>query len=173
MTASGAGGSTRTLAQIALRQEVEELLYDEAALLDDWQLDDWLQLFTEDAHYIVPTTDLPEGNPREHVVLIDDDIVRLRARVVRLKSRHAHREYPWSRTRRLVTNVRIKQIAEDELLASASCLVYRFRNAQEAPYIGHYEYRLKRVDGSLKIKYRKAVLDMESLHAHGAVSIIL
>ena len=31
-------------------------------------------------------------------------ITRLRARAVRLNSRHAHREYPWSRTRRFISN---------------------------------------------------------------------
>ena len=78
----------------ALRLEVEDFLYREAALLDEWRLDEWLTLFTEDTRYVVPTTDLPDGDPSENLVFIDDDIVRLRARVVRLNSRHAHREYP-------------------------------------------------------------------------------
>lgn len=162
----------------SLRQEVEEFLYEEAALLDEWRLDDWAGLFTEDARYVVPTTDLPEGDPRKDLVLIDDDIVRLRARVVRLKSRHAHREYPWSRTRRLITNVRAREVGENEIEAKASFLVYRIRDAsgrgnQVDEYIGRYEYRLRRVNGSLKICYRRAVLDLERLHTHGAVSIIL
>ena len=75
-----------------LREEVEDFLYEEAALLDDWRLDDWVALFTEDARYVVPTTDLPDGDPQKDLVFIDDDIVRLRARVVRLKSSHANRE---------------------------------------------------------------------------------
>jgi hypothetical protein len=39
--------------------------------------------------------------------------------------------------------------------------------------VGWYEHRLKRVAGELKIHHRKAVLDMEALTEHGAVSIIL
>ena len=93
----------------ALRLEVEDFLYREAALLDEWRLDEWLTLFTEDTRYVVPTTDLPDGDPSENLVFIDDDIVRLRARVVRLNSRHAHREYPWSRTRRFISNVRVTE----------------------------------------------------------------
>ena len=155
-----------------LREEVEDFLYEEAALLDDWLLDDWAALFTEDARYVVPTTDLPEGDPRKDLVFIDDDIVRLRARVVRLKSRHAHREYPWSRTRRFISNVRVKQTEDNELFVTASALVYRFRSGEGDPYVGRYEYRLRRVDGGLKICYRRAVLDLESLSWHGAVSII-
>src|SRR5271163_3779869 len=41
------------------RQEVEDLLYKEAALLDEWRLDEWLELLTEDAVYEVPPTDVP------------------------------------------------------------------------------------------------------------------
>ena len=155
-----------------LREEVEDFLYEEAALLDDWRLDDWVALFTEDARYVVPTTDLPDGDPRQDVVFIDDDIVRLRARVVRLNSRHAHREYPWSRTRRFTSNVRIKETGDNEISVMANTLVYRFRNGEGDPYVGHYEYKLRREDGRLRICYRRAVLDLEALSWHGAVSII-
>ena len=155
-----------------LREEVEDFLYEEAALLDEWRLDDWAALFTEDARYVVPTTDLPEPDPRQDMVFIDDDIVRLRARVRRLNSRHAHREYPWSRTRRFISNVRVKETDGDDLTVNANALVYRFRNGEGDPYVGHYEYKLKRVDGGLKISYRRAVLDLEALSWHGAVSII-
>ena len=156
----------------ALREMVEDFLYQEAALLDAWRLDEWLALFTADGRYVVPTTDLPEGDPRQDLVFIDDDMVRLRARVERLKSRHGHREYPSSRTRRFVTNVRIK-VEDGAIVVTSSFLVYRFRLGESSPYVGCYEHRLKRVDGELKIHHRKAVLDLEALSEHGAVSIIL
>lgn len=156
----------------SLRDLVEEFLYHEAALLDGWRLDEWLALFTADGRYLVPTTDLPDGDPRKDLVFIDDDMVRLRARVERLKSRHGHREYPSSRTRRFISNIRFK--AEDEgILVTSSFLVYRFRLGEAGPYVGWYEHELKRVDGELKIQHRKAVLDQEALSDHGAVSIIL
>ncbi len=157
---------------LILHHEVEQFLYHEAALLDEWRLDEWLTLFTDDARYVVPTTDLPEGDPWQDLVYIDDDRLRWQGRVHRLKSRHAHREYPWSKTRRFITNVMVKEVAGDEMMVTASCLVYRFRMGEEAPYVGHYEFRLKRVDGELKIRHRRAILDIEALQAHGAVSII-
>jgi len=49
--------------QVLLRQQVEEFLYAEAALLDAWVLDDWLLLFDEDAKYEVPCNDAPDGDP--------------------------------------------------------------------------------------------------------------
>jgi p-cumate 2,3-dioxygenase subunit beta len=156
----------------ALREMVEEFLYQEAALLDSWRLDEWLALFTADGRYLVPTTDLPDGDPQKDLVFIDDDMVRLHARVERLKSRHGHREYPSSRTRHFISNIRIK-VEENTIVATSSFIVYRFRMGESSPYVGWYEHRLKRMDGELKIQHRKAVLDLEALSEHGAVSIIL
>jgi p-cumate 2,3-dioxygenase subunit beta len=156
----------------AVREMVEDFLYQEAALLDKWRLDEWLALFTSDGRYLVPTTDLPDGDPKKDLVFIDDDMVRLRARVERLKSRYGHREYPSSRTRRFITNIIIK-VTEDGIVVTSSFLIYRFRMGESSPYVGWYEHKLKQVDGELKIHHRKAVLDMEALREHGAVSIIL
>ena len=154
-------------------QEVETFLYQEAAFLDDWRLDDWLALFTEDCQYVVPTTDLPEGEPYKDLVFIDDDIVRLRGRVTRLKSRHAHREYPWSRTRRIISNVRVVGVEGDEVLVTANYIVYRVRDERAHPLVGRYDYRLRRINGLFKIAYRRATLDLEAMRDHGAVSIIM
>ena len=76
--------------RLLMRLEVEDFLFEEAAILDDWRLDDWLALFTEDCRYVVPTTDKPDGNPATDLTLVDDDHERLYWRVNRLKSRHAH-----------------------------------------------------------------------------------
>ena len=156
----------------ALRAIVEEFLFKEAALLDEWKLDEWVNLFADDGRYVVPSTDLPEGDPRRDLVFIDDDIIRLRARVARLNSRYSHRERPRSRTRRFVTNVRVEETKEGHLSVSANVLVYRFRSGEGAPYVGTIEYILRKDSGDLKIAYRRAVLDLEDLSWHGAVSII-
>jgi p-cumate 2,3-dioxygenase beta subunit len=155
-----------------LAREVEDFIAREAALLDEWRLDEWLNLFTDDARYVVPATDIPASDPKETLAIINDDMARLRGRVERLKSRHAHREFPWSRTRHFITNVRIKE-AVQEIIVNASFLVYRIRSGQVDPLIGSYTYTLRRVDGELKIAARKAVLDLEALRPHGTLSIIL
>jgi p-cumate 2,3-dioxygenase subunit beta len=160
--------------QLLLRLAVEHFLFEEAAHLDNWRLDDWLALFTEDARYVVPTTDLPGGDPKQDVVFIDDDFTRLQGRVNRLKSRHAHREYPYSRTRRIISNVRLTRVEPAEVDIEASFLVYRGRAEQIAPYVGLYRYTLaRRENGDFRIRHRRAELDLERLHEHGAVSIIL
>ena len=161
--APSAAGLPADAASLLLQHEVEQLLYLEARLLDDWNLDEWLTLYTPDARYVVPTTDLPEGDPRTDLVFIDDDRDRMAARVVRLKSRHAHREYPWSRTRRFVSNVMVTAVDGDEVEAAAAVAVWRFRAGESAPYVGRYDVRLRR---------KRAVLDHEALSDHGALSII-
>ncbi|MHB8692589.1 MAG: aromatic-ring-hydroxylating dioxygenase subunit beta [Solirubrobacteraceae bacterium] len=158
--------------RILQRLEVEEFLIEEAAILDEWRLDDWLALFTEDASYVVPSTDVPEGDPSTDLTLIDDDYLRLTWRVNRLKSRHAHREFPWSRTRRLVTNVRVLRAEGDELFVTASILLYRFRHGHADTFVGRYLTTLVRTDEGLRIRRRRAELDVERLSPNGALSMV-
>jgi len=171
---ANADGVRASQDNLLLRLAVEYFLFEEAAHLDNWRLDEWLSLFTKDARYLVPTTDLPDGDPARDMMFIDDDYERLKGRVTRLKSRHAHREYPSSRTRRLITNVRLTRIDASEVEVEASFAVYRSRNEMIAPYVGIYRYTLARQDrGAFLIRRRRAELDLERLTDHGAVSIIL
>ena len=45
------------------RQEVEEFLYHEADLLDEWKLVEWAALFSKDGTYSVPPIGNPYANP--------------------------------------------------------------------------------------------------------------
>jgi p-cumate 2,3-dioxygenase beta subunit len=154
------------------RQEVEDFLFEEAALLDAWKLDEWLTLLTDDAYYRVPSNDRPESDPRGTLFTVADDIARLRSRVTRLKDRNAHAEFPPSRTRRLITNVRI--VEERPLRVEANFAVYRHRSNEDVrQYVGRYRYLLRRDGGKLKIAGREAILDAMELASLGTVSFIL
>jgi len=154
------------------RQEVEDFLYEEAALLDAWKLDEWLALLTDDAYYRVPSNDRPDSDPRAALFTIADDIARIRARVTRLKDRSAHAESPPSRTRRLITNVRI--VERQPLRVEANFAVYRHRSNDDVrQYVGRYRYLLRRDGGKLKIAGREAILDAMELASLGTVSFIL
>ena len=159
------------------RSEVEDFLYHEAALLDAWKLDEWLALLTDDARYRVPSNDAPDGDPANTLFLIADDIARIRGRVARLKDPHAHAEFPHSRTRRMITNVRIVGPGSgpgSELDVEANFTVHRFRRGEQvSQFVGRYRYRLRVVDGALKIALREAILDSQELGSLGAVSFIL
>jgi len=154
------------------RAQVEDFLYHEAALLDAWRLDEWLELLTEEATYRVPSNDRPDSDPKSALFTIADDIRRIRARVTRLKDPHAHAESPRSRTRRLISNVRI--VEQNPLLAEANFVIYRFRGNEDVrQYVGRYRYTLEVRNGVLRIKAREAFLDAMELASLGTVSFIL
>ncbi len=159
--------------QTVTRPMIEDFLYYEAALLDEWRLRDWLELLTDDATYEVPATDTPEGDPRQTLAIVADDIVRLRSRVEQLLGKSAWAEHPRSRTRRLLSNVRIRAVEGEHIHVTANFVVYRIRFEQMDTYVGRYEYTLVQRDGALKIRQRRAILDLDALRPHGKVSIIL
>lgn len=161
-------------AQSITRQQVEDFLYEEASLLDAWKLDEWLTLLTDDAVYNVPSNDRPDADSKNTLFIVADDIRRIKARVARLKKPDAHAEYPHSRTRRMISNVRIVERNGPALKVVANFCVHRFRrDGNVRPYIGHYRYELRVEDGKLKIAKREAVIDSMELGAAGSVSFIL
>jgi len=154
------------------RAEIEDFLYEEAALLDAWKLDAWLALLTDDAYYRVPSNDRPEADPRATLFTIADDIARIRSRITRLTDRNAHAEFPPSRTRRIISNVRI--VERNPLRVEANFVVYRHRaNEDVRQYVGRYRYVLRREEGRLRIAGREAILDAMELASLGLVSFIL
>lgn len=155
------------------RQTVEDFLYEEAALLDEWRLQEWLELLTEDATYEVPATDTPDGDPQSALFLVADDKVRIRSRVAQLLGKSAWAENPPSRTRRMISNVRIRSAEGENIYVTANFVIYRMRFEQMDTYVGRYEYTLVQRGGRLKIRARRAILDLEGLRPHGKVSIIL
>ncbi len=155
------------------REQIEDFLYAEAALLDEWRLQEWLELLTEDVTYSVPATDVPEGDAKNTLFLVADDAIRVHSRVKQLLGKSAWAENPRSRTRRLISNVRIRETNGETIRVTANFIVYRMRMDQVDTYVGRYEYTLVQRDGQLKIRERKAILDLEALRPQGKVSIIL
>ncbi|MFE0517231.1 aromatic-ring-hydroxylating dioxygenase subunit beta, partial [Streptomyces sp. NPDC058964] len=105
---------------------VSQFLFDEAALLDEWRLEEWLALFHPDAVYLIPTPEDLSDDPATTLHLVHDTMNTLAGRVERLKSKHAHAESPRSRTRRHIGNVRVWQTS-DGLEARSVFLVTRVR----------------------------------------------
>jgi p-cumate 2,3-dioxygenase beta subunit len=156
------------------REDVEAFLFHEAALLDGWRLDEWQQLLTDDATYYVPPNDHPDSDHRIALFTIADDRERIRQRVIRVLDPNCHAEFPHSRTRRMIANVRILGHDGEIITVEANFVCYRFRrHGRIREYVGRYRYRLKRQAGSFLIKERRVLLDAEELGALGSVSFIL
>ena len=159
---------------LMLRLAVEDLLFLEADLLDQWRLDEWLALYTLDAHYNVPPSDVDgdTADPDTALFYIADDHVRMRERVIRLNKVGAHSEHPRSKVRHLVSNVRVHREG-DVIHARSSFIVWRSKDITSDAFVGHYLHRIVEQDGALKIASKTCVLDMEALRPHARISIIL
>jgi p-cumate 2,3-dioxygenase beta subunit len=156
------------------RAEVEDFLYHEAALLDEWRLDEWQALLTDDACYYVPSNDQPASDHRRALFLIADDRERIRQRIIRVQDPNCHAEYPKSRTRRMIGNVRILEVEGDLIGVAANFVCYRFRRYERIrEYVGSYRYVLRRNGDSFRIKERRVLIDAHELGTLGSVSFIL
>lgn len=154
-------------------RRVESFLYEEAAMLDEWRLQEWLDLLTDDAEYEIPATDSPDADCRDHLALVFADRAQIEARVDHLLNGYVCAEEPRSRVRRMISNVRILEKQSDCFLVSANFVLYRFHNQRMDTFVGRYLHTLVPRDSGFGIKKRRVVLDLDVLRPHGKLSIIL
>ena len=158
-----------------LRHRIEDFYYLEAELLDERKLREWLALLTDDVRYWMPirhnTFERPNditdelSKPGEGYYF-DDDMKSLKIRVERAYAKNAWAEVPPSRTRHLITNIRIKRDGGNEIEVHSNFLVYRTRMETDKDiFVGARQDILRRVNGSFKIARRTIILDQAVLDA--------
>ena len=165
-----------------LRRQIEDFYYLEAELLDERKLREWFNLLTEDVRYWMPLRHNTMERPSDVVeelskpgdgYYFDDDIKSLKIRVERAYSKIAWAEVPPSRTRHLITNVRVKKDDGDEIEVHCNFLVYRTRMETDKDiFVGTRQDILRRSDGSFKIARRTIILDQAVLDAKN-ISVFL
>ena len=159
---------------VVTRDEVEDFLYHEAALLDEWKLKEWEALLTDDATYYVPPNDQLDSDHRNTLFLVADDRERIRQRIIRINDPNCHAEYPRSRTRRMISNVRILGVDGELVTVAANFVCYRYRRYERIrEYVGAYRHILRRSGDSFRIKERRVLIDAHELGTLGSVSFIL
>ena len=95
-------------------------------------------------------------------------------RAKRLLKPTAHSESPHSRTRHMISNVTSGEAAADGAFpVTCNFVVFRSRMEVTNIYPGHAEYLLVRNGDGLRIRRKKAVLDVDALRPQGKISIIL
>lgn len=155
------------------RAAVEDFLFREAMLLDEWRLDEWFALFEEGGRFEVPTTDGHGWDSTEAGYFVCDDYDLIRARVKRLKSRKAHAENPHSRTHRMISNVIILEQGDETVWVAANFVIHRYRDGGAYTYVGRYEHILRVLDDRLRFRVRRAVPVMEAMDPGARLSFIL
>ncbi|MEU6646174.1 3-phenylpropionate/cinnamic acid dioxygenase subunit beta [Saccharomonospora sp. NPDC046836] len=139
---------------------------EEAYILDAQNYSDWLDLITEDVHYIMPvrvtTASMAGYDSAPHMAHFDENKYSLARRVARFLTEHAWTEDPPSRLRHHVTNVRTFATAkEDEIVVDTALLLYRSRgDVREASVISAgREDLLRRVGEGWQLARRTILVD--------------
>jgi len=145
-----------------LNFEVTHLINKETTLLDRRLWDEWLNLFTEDAVYWVPSwADEEEtvSDPETQLNLMYfRDRGGLEDRVFRIESRDSYASLPLDRTVHIVSNILISKVEDDFIIASANCLVHSFGKHGSQNRASLYDFKFRKIDSDLKIIQKKITL---------------
>jgi 3-phenylpropionate/cinnamic acid dioxygenase small subunit len=148
------------------REEAEGLVNHECQLLDERRLDEWLELFTEDGVYWVPTSDVDRP---EAASAVYDDALQRKKRVHQLIREPRLAQTPASRTVHFISNLQIDQSDESsDAAVRCNVLIAEVRPASHpAPQLGlstprflagHCQYDLRREGGRWAIAMKKVLL---------------
>jgi len=141
-----------------------DLLYQEAAYLDERRWQEWLALYEEEAEFWLPAWDedaRPTDDPQSQLSLIYyANRAGLEDRVWRIQSGLSPATSPLLRTCHLITNVRITERMQDQLHVSSHWQVqmYRPERQQAFAYFGFYEHVLRLKASSLRIAKKRIIL---------------
>lgn len=156
------------------RTEAEEWLIREAQLIDERQLDEWLQLFTEDGIYWVPI--YADKGPNEATSIIYDTSVRREERVFRLLHTVAPVEDPPHRTLHAISNVIVRNNSDTELQLHSNQVIYTARSGvgvnEMSLFPARCEHHLRLVDDQWRIQLKRVLL-LNRDHALPSLPFIL
>lgn len=170
----------KTLEYYRLREEIEEFLYEEAALLDERRYTEWLGLLTDDLTYFMPlrrNVKFGEHGARENtragkdISWFDEDKWTLSKRVEQIMTGIHWAEEPASRVCRLIANVQVTAAAPSldapaEISVRSRFLVYQNRVEYETyTFVGKRNDVLRREADSWKIAKREIILEQSVLTA--------
>jgi benzoate/toluate 1,2-dioxygenase beta subunit len=134
----------------------EEFLYYEARLLDEGRLEEWLELFTEDATYWLPL-EWNQRDPLETSSLIYDDKTLLGLRVKQARHPRAHARLPLARTVHQVGNISAS-VEKDHLKVQSNLILVEFRSEKQRLWAALVEHHLRRAGDSFRIAHKRVDL---------------
>ncbi|MEH2588970.1 aromatic-ring-hydroxylating dioxygenase subunit beta [Bradyrhizobium sp. AZCC 1721] len=141
-----------------LLNAVTAFIYREARFQDEHQYEAWEALWTDDGVYWVPANGV-DIDPEKEMSIIYDNRSRIALRVRQLMTGKHHTQSPQSRLRRLVSNIELldRQPGGDISVASNS-MIFESSLRDDTVWAARNEYRLRPVDGELRMAYKKVVL---------------
>jgi 3-phenylpropionate/cinnamic acid dioxygenase small subunit len=163
--------------------EIEQFYYREARLLDNRQYQTWLTLCTEDIQYSMPARGNPLVNNSEHgnenmisvereletvesdgCPIREESYLHLALRVNRSFKINAWAENPPARTRRIIGNVEILDIADNHYTVHNNFqLFYARPGSDNFLYAGQRRDVLIAVEDSYQISRREIIMDVADI----------
>lgn len=149
--------TARRVASALSRADAEDFLIHEARLLDEARFDEWLALFTPEAHYWVPS-EPNQQSATETISLMYDDRRLLETRVRRLASPRIYSQEPRSRTSRIVTNVAIEGADDNATEVRSKFMIVEYRREEQRIFAGTYRHMLVATGGDIRIAFKRVDL---------------
>ncbi|TAI66201.1 aromatic-ring-hydroxylating dioxygenase subunit beta [Bradyrhizobium sp. Leo170] len=141
-----------------LMNAVTAFIYREARLQDEHQYEDWEKLWTEDGVYWVPANGV-DIDPEKEMSIIYDNRSRIALRVRQLMTGKHFTQTPQSRLRRLVSNIELMdEQATGDIAVASNSLIFESSLRDDTLWAARNEYRLRYVDGELRMVYKKVML---------------
>ena len=144
-------------------EDVRDLIHREADLLDRRRWDEWLDLYTGDCVYWVPSwadeDELVEDPELSVNMIYIVGRAGLEARMLRIRSGQSYASEPLARTSHLVDTV-IVETQQPELIEATAKWMALSCDARWGKQLrgGWYEYRLRPTPAGLRIAGKKIVL---------------
>lgn len=164
--ATGSDSWSKAMARLTpdLLTRCADLLYQEAAYLDERRWSEWLALYTEDAEFWVPAWDedgqLTTDHESQLSLIYYNSRAGLEDRVWRIQSGLSAATSPFARTCHLITNIRLTDThpARTQVSSHWQVQVYLPEKQQAFTYFGFYEHVLHEEGERLCIAKKKVLL---------------
>ncbi|MGE4360020.1 MAG: aromatic-ring-hydroxylating dioxygenase subunit beta [Lysobacteraceae bacterium] len=143
--------------QRATLEDATQFIYREARLQDEHRYDEWEALWTDDGVYWVPANG-EGGDPERVMSIIYDNRSRIALRIRQFHTGKRFAQTPQSRLRRLVSNIEVLEDDGQELSVGSNVLIYENQTRGDVVWAARTEYRLRRVDGELRMVRKKVNL---------------
>jgi 3-phenylpropionate/cinnamic acid dioxygenase small subunit len=153
---------------VETKERIREFLIYEAELLDDFRLDEWLELVAEDFVLKVPVRTTREANSEqpefsEENYYFNDGYEMVREQIRRINKEYAWSENPRSRLRHIISNFRMNRTGENTIRVKNNQLVYREKDDSETYDLLPAERHstLRQEDDGFKLTERTVYLDQK------------
>jgi len=163
----------QALDRLLFERGIEQFLYREAELLDDRRFNDWIELVAEDIHYHMPVRrNVKFGEQHRENSSADSEISwfdegkrTLAGRVRQINTGLHWAEEPFSRVRHIISNIKVGELRDGEVLVRSNFFVWTNRLHDEVNvFVGtRHDVLRQDPDTGWKIAKRLILLDQNVL----------